>query len=72
MDRNRHVGSGKSFTILIKHHSSVKVVVSLVIFLVSKKFHPSFGASGTELRLDSNVSGRDEAARLACRRGWEW
>ncbi|KIV98197.1 hypothetical protein PV10_01874 [Exophiala mesophila] len=50
----------------------VQVVVSLVVFLVSKKFHPSFGVPGTELRLDDAVSGGDEAARLACRRGWEW
>lgn len=36
------------------------------MFLVSKKFHPSFGVSGTE------VTGSPNEIKVESGRGWEW
>ncbi|KAJ9631233.1 hypothetical protein H2204_008318 [Knufia peltigerae] len=38
----------------------VQILLSLIIFLVSRKFHPSFGTTGVV------------TTRAGCRRGWEW
>ncbi|KIY00528.1 uncharacterized protein Z520_04213 [Fonsecaea multimorphosa CBS 102226] len=38
----------------------VQVVIALIIFLASRKFHPGFGVTG------------DVTTRSRCRRGWEW
>lgn len=60
----------------------------MLIYLISRKFHPSFGLVGKQYRPDLNppdldpicvnyilVNGVDDceaAYRLQCRRGWEW
>lgn len=41
-------------------------VITLVMFLVSRKFHPSFGVAGTEFEGDYF------AHKAAQGRGWEW
>ncbi|EXJ94943.1 hypothetical protein A1O1_00061 [Capronia coronata CBS 617.96] len=38
----------------------VQLFVTLFVFLISRKFHPSFGITGVV------------TSRAACRRGWEW
>ncbi|KAK5196476.1 hypothetical protein LTR99_005264 [Exophiala xenobiotica] len=38
----------------------VQLAFSLIVFLVSRKFHPSFGVTGVV------------TTRAGCRRGWEW
>ena len=59
----------------------------MLVFLVSRKFHPSFGLTGVGFEGYKNsidecknlptehhgVSDTCEAAeKIACRRGWEW
>ncbi|KAL6245573.1 hypothetical protein RBB50_007572 [Rhinocladiella similis] len=39
---------------------SVQILLALIVFLVSRKFHPSFGTTGVI------------TTRAGCRRGWEW
>ena len=38
----------------------VQFLCSMTVFLLSRKFHPSFGVTGREVNM------------AACRRGWEW
>ncbi|KFA64871.1 hypothetical protein S40285_02848 [Stachybotrys chlorohalonatus IBT 40285] len=60
MDHTRRVlllvGTGMLFQFLL----------TLVMFLVSRKFHPSFGIPGTE------VTGTPAEQRAEAGRGWEW
>lgn len=43
-----------------------QILAAIVIFCISRKFHPSWGAPGTE-----GPSDPDER-KLALGRGWEW
>lgn len=40
--------------------------MTLVIYLLSRKFHPSYGL------LPADLSGTDSVIRRRCSRGWEW
>jgi len=40
--------------------------MTLVMYLLSRKFHPSFGIPGTEVRGTPDEQMREKA------RGWEW
>ncbi|KAH8649593.1 hypothetical protein BGZ61DRAFT_524700 [Ilyonectria robusta] len=50
------VGAGMAFQLLL----------TLFMFLISRKFHSSFGIPGTE------VTGTEDAQKSQMRRGWEW
>ncbi|KAJ3453398.1 hypothetical protein MRS44_017645 [Fusarium solani] len=50
------VGAGMGFQVLL----------TLFMYLISRKFHPSFGILGTE------ISGTEDVQKLQIRRGWEW
>jgi hypothetical protein len=39
---------------------TIQFICALVVFLVSRKFHPSFGVTGKQVTMGE------------CRRGWEW
>lgn len=42
------------------------MLLTTFMFLVSRKFHDSFGISGTE------VTGTESQRKAAARKGWEW
>lgn len=44
----------------LKKLTQSKLVLALIVFLVSRKFHPGFGTTGSA------------TTRAGCRRGWEW
>lgn len=57
----------------------------MLVFLVSRKFHPAFGLTGTgfenykddkdqckDLVDQYHAVDCDAAKKIACRRGWEW
>jgi len=57
-----------------------QVVIVMLVFLVSRKFHPGFGITGSGFDNKPCKSVEDQyhvgdcvaAKKIACRRGWEW
>lgn len=52
--------------LLVAMGMAFQFLLTVVMFLVSKKFHPSFGAPGTE------VNGSPSEIKVESGRGWEW
>lgn len=45
---------------------ALEIALTLLIYLLSRKFHPSFGV------FPANLFGTDAENRVKCTRGWEW
>lgn len=45
---------------------ALQAILTIIIFLISRKFHPEFGL------LPANLLGSPMEVRMRCSRGWEW
>lgn len=64
--RFRSMDYTKKILVLVSIGLGLQFALSLFMYLISRKFHPSFGIPGTE------ITGTEEYKQTQMGRGWEW
>ncbi|KAJ6787047.1 hypothetical protein PWT90_03186 [Aphanocladium album] len=66
MNKFKRLDYTAKMIILVGSGMILQLFLTIFIYLISRKFHPSFGILGTE------VNGTDMERKAAMGRGWEW
>ncbi|KAI5455910.1 hypothetical protein BGZ63DRAFT_518698 [Mariannaea sp. PMI_226] len=64
--RFRSLNYTRKILILVGAGMICQLLLTIFMYLISRKFHPSFGIPGTE------VTGTEDIQKSQMRRGWEW
>ncbi|KAH7019716.1 hypothetical protein EDB80DRAFT_206536 [Ilyonectria destructans] len=64
--RFRYLNYTQKILIFVGAGMAFQLLLTLFMFLISRKFHSSFGIPGTE------VTGTEDNQKFEMRRGWEW